>query len=305
MKTSEQNHRLQQTLLLAPDLRQSVLAELGHGGHNRLAYTPYGSQSAQRPVATYLGFNGEFRDPAQGWYHLGNGYRVFNPILMRFHSPDRLSPFGEGGLNPYAYCVGDPINYRDPTGQVPSWLGPVVAIGLHIGLLVLNSFAALVTPPVGFSLLAFNISRTGSLIAITGAGFQLGGQRYGVYVSAVGTVLSTVSAGLKIYDLVPKVVAKVKAAPLDGLVKLTLGHGPVGKFVLRGVSQFTRQTAQNTLALQQLSMGRTIGALALRSATEAFGAGVGAAATATGAGDNTSQTSSRDIRGSAHHKLKI
>ncbi|WP_434706426.1 RHS repeat-associated core domain-containing protein [Pseudomonas sp. Z1-12] len=47
-----------------------------------------------------------------GHYLLGNGYRAFNPGLMRFNSPDSLSPFGEGGLNAYAYSVGDPVNRK-------------------------------------------------------------------------------------------------------------------------------------------------------------------------------------------------
>lgn len=36
----------------------------------------------------------------------------------RFHSLDSLSPFGEGGVNGYAYCKGDPINYLDTSGQI-------------------------------------------------------------------------------------------------------------------------------------------------------------------------------------------
>jgi hypothetical protein len=48
---------------------------------------------------------------------LGNGYRAYNPTLMRFHSPDSWSPFGGGGLNAYTYCVGDPVNFSDPTGH--------------------------------------------------------------------------------------------------------------------------------------------------------------------------------------------
>ncbi|ORC59035.1 hypothetical protein BZK31_12400 [Pseudomonas floridensis] len=28
-----------------------------------------------------------------------------------------MSPFGKGGLNAYAYCLGDPVNRKDPTGR--------------------------------------------------------------------------------------------------------------------------------------------------------------------------------------------
>ncbi|AUZ59367.1 hypothetical protein PRJ_2764 [Pseudomonas sp. XWY-1] len=28
---------------------------------------------------------------------LGDGYRAFSPVLMRFNAPDSLSPFGDGG----------------------------------------------------------------------------------------------------------------------------------------------------------------------------------------------------------------
>ena len=40
-----------------------------------------------------MGFNGERPDPLTGHYLLGNGYRAFNPVLMRFNSPDSSSPF--------------------------------------------------------------------------------------------------------------------------------------------------------------------------------------------------------------------
>ncbi|POD73867.1 RHS repeat-associated core domain-containing protein [Pseudomonas syringae group genomosp. 3] len=63
------------------------------------------------------GFNGELLDDITGHYLLGNGYRAYNPVLMRFNSPDSLSPFGKGGLNAYAYCGGDPVNRTDPDGR--------------------------------------------------------------------------------------------------------------------------------------------------------------------------------------------
>jgi RHS repeat-associated protein len=107
------------TILLATDRQQSVIAEVVGGNTGSIAYTAYGRQSAQQNIATSLGFNGELRETRVGWYLLGNGYRAYNPTLMRFHSPDSWSPFRGGGLNAYMYCAGDPINFSDPTGHMP------------------------------------------------------------------------------------------------------------------------------------------------------------------------------------------
>ncbi|WP_312212488.1 RHS repeat-associated core domain-containing protein [Pseudescherichia sp.] len=79
-------------------------------------YSSFGNvnsvQNGQLP-----GFNGERPDPFTGVSHLGNGYRAYNPILMRFNCPDNQSPFGVGGINPYAYCENDPLNFTDPSGH--------------------------------------------------------------------------------------------------------------------------------------------------------------------------------------------
>ena len=66
-----------------------------------------------------LGYNRSLHEPGNRWQLLGNGRRVFNPVLMRFHSPDSLSPFSRGGLNAYAYCLGNPVNLFDPSGLSP------------------------------------------------------------------------------------------------------------------------------------------------------------------------------------------
>jgi RHS repeat-associated protein len=107
-----------------------------HAQDTAIAYSPYGHRDSVAGLPGLPGFNGEQPDPVTGHYLLGNGYRAYNPILMRFNSPDSLSPFGEGGMNAYAYCVGDPVNRSDPTGHfggLPSVIsklfGPVISRG--------------------------------------------------------------------------------------------------------------------------------------------------------------------------------
>ncbi|QXG47969.1 RHS repeat-associated core domain-containing protein [Pseudomonas viridiflava] len=102
------------TLLTAADQQHSVLSALSVGQQQALAYSPHGHRA---PLNHLPGFNGEQPDPVTGHYLLGNGYRAYNPVLMRFNSPDSLSPFGKGGLNAYAYCAGDPVNRSDPSGH--------------------------------------------------------------------------------------------------------------------------------------------------------------------------------------------
>ena len=103
--------------LLATDQQRSVLYTLDANTPIAIAYSPYGHRSPHTDSHSLFGFTGERPDPVTGHYHLGNGYRQFNPVLMRFNSPDSWSPFGKGGLNAYLYCDADPVNLSDPTGH--------------------------------------------------------------------------------------------------------------------------------------------------------------------------------------------
>ncbi|WP_095081370.1 RHS repeat-associated core domain-containing protein [Pseudomonas sp. Irchel s3h17] len=116
---AQQRHQNDQvdTTLLATDQQRSVLTALDTTRPHPLAYTPYGHRPAESGLLSLLGFNGERPDSVTGHYHLGNGYRQFNPVLMRFNSPDSWSPFGEGGLNAYAYCEGEPVLGSDSSGH--------------------------------------------------------------------------------------------------------------------------------------------------------------------------------------------
>lgn len=153
----------QRVVLLATDSSHSIIGEVADGQANAIAYSAYGEQSAKQEVATRMGFNGQLREANIGWYLLGNGYRAYNPRLMRFHSPDSWSPFGGGGLNAYMYCIGDPVNRSDPTGHwgtlaflsSTQGLGIVglftssFGIGLNIGVLLVNRGRATLAATLG------------------------------------------------------------------------------------------------------------------------------------------------------------
>lgn len=103
--------------MLLGDHKNTLLSEASNGVVNQVAHTAYGHASAQQPISTQLHYNGQFSEPQTGWQLLGNGYRAYNPRLMKFLSPDSLSPFGEGGVNRYAYCEGEPVLSADPDGH--------------------------------------------------------------------------------------------------------------------------------------------------------------------------------------------
>ncbi|MEE1889074.1 RHS repeat-associated core domain-containing protein [Pseudomonas carassii] len=114
---SSQSPRSTGCALLMSDAHQSVL-QVPTFGSGR-AYCVYGYHRPYDQPSLLLAFNGECAESQTGSYLLGNGNRTYNPVLMRFHSIDPYSPFEQGGLNTYAYCLGDPINNFDPTGNWP------------------------------------------------------------------------------------------------------------------------------------------------------------------------------------------
>ncbi|MBC3412962.1 RHS repeat-associated core domain-containing protein [Pseudomonas sp. SWRI51] len=99
------------TLCFAVDGSNTVL----EAGGRHYAYTPFGGAPLE-PDKLTIDFTGAPWREMLGGYLLGNGYRCYKPALMRFCSPDRLSPFKEGGFNAYCYCGNNPVSYVDPSG---------------------------------------------------------------------------------------------------------------------------------------------------------------------------------------------
>ncbi|VVP29499.1 hypothetical protein PS862_04286 [Pseudomonas fluorescens] len=167
--------------LLATDQKRCVLRVTDSAGPVQQVYTAYGHRWVESGLGSLLGFNGEAVDPVTRHYLLGNGHRAFNPVLMRFNSPDRLSPFGRGGLNPYAYCQGDPVNFTDPTGREAwqPWL--VVAMNL-LGLV-----------SGGVGLVSARLSIVGLKTTSIAASASLA--KRATYLGAAGAVAGVIGAG--------------------------------------------------------------------------------------------------------------
>ena len=115
---TRQEQETARSALLAADSGDSVVGVRSQGQPEAVTYNAYGYHNPNDIPLHRPAFNGHLLL----WYLylLGNGYRAFNPVLMCFQSPDSQSPFGAGGLNCYAYCAGDPVNFSDPSGHVRS-----------------------------------------------------------------------------------------------------------------------------------------------------------------------------------------
>jgi RHS repeat-associated protein len=156
-----------------------------------------------------MGFNGERPDPLTGHYLLGNGYRAFNPVLMRFNSPDSLSPFGKGGLNAYAYALGNPVDRVDPTGHFSLKAAMLLFGGLQMmGVGVSIAGVAAKNNELGF---------IGMGMGLAGLGASIGSLFIGRYINTTRNIQPLFSEHLN--------VATATQQKLSGKRLIIDGHG--------------------------------------------------------------------------------
>lgn len=207
--------------LLGCDQQRSVVQSVTGNQTRRGVYTPYGGQAAEGGVHSLLGFNGEQPDPVTGCYLLGNGYRAYNPELMRFHSPDSMSPFDSGGINPYAYCLGDPINMSDPTGHF-SWKA-ILSIVLSVAAIALTAITlGAGVPLTGPMIFASVLSIGGEVLSIASElATELAPD------SAAGSILGQLGLALSIGSLVTPSAAKFASSRSARAASKFFTAGPV------------------------------------------------------------------------------
>lgn len=185
---------------LVTDRNASVTGEWRENALHTAVYDAYGVSHGESSLTCELGFNGELREgPGSDLYLLGRGYRLYDAALMRFLAPDSASPFEEGGLNPYAYCRGNPVMLHDPTGHMPQWTAANLPYyvappeeqqqsgGLLGGILKLVSWAFLAHE-------AFSVVKLGWLAATaaTGGLMAVGAAAVGLSAVALGVNLASI-----------------------------------------------------------------------------------------------------------------
>lgn len=247
------------------DRQSSVIALEVGGVQQSIQYTPYGH--ANFPGSSRaVGYAGQLREKDFGWYMLGNGHRIYNPKLMRFYSPDHLSPFDRGGINPYAYVGNDPMNFTDPSGLGPSGAGPAVAT-MVAGVTLGYSFLAMphaalkllksidVGSPKARTVLGYTLKMTGEVIAGAMAATELALLHRAMDPSYAdvddsGSVLGRVIAG---------VTGKMMSAVGEGLL---LGDTVIERYNSRrqnlDVEAVTQQDANQRLLNEDPNRPQTI-----------------------------------------------
>ncbi|WP_230202676.1 RHS repeat-associated core domain-containing protein [Pseudomonas syringae] len=253
----------EKTLLLLTDANQSVLGECEQDQLRTAVYSAYGERYSDDALRSTAGFNGEVRETAIGWYLLGNGYRAYNPSLMRFHSPDFLSPFAEGGVNPYTYCLGNPIALRDPTGHDASSQSgrlrrpdedalPMQQSGGSNIMLWVGVAVGVVMTAVGVKATMASFGLAAPLtVPLTAAGVTLSAAAVGAIATAslaIGTGLGAVATGAFAYGVATDDQTAYKIAEYTGYASIPFGL--VGGFahgVVRGAVRAAKSALEKAV----------------------------------------------------------
>ncbi|NWG03271.1 MAG: peptidoglycan DD-metalloendopeptidase family protein, partial [Syntrophaceae bacterium] len=96
----------------------------GYGNRKeRMEYFPFGTYREAIDYDTnfpdvFYTFTGQEEDDELGLYNYNA--RLYDPVLGRFISPDRLipDPADPQSLNRYTYCLNNPLIYTDPSGEI-------------------------------------------------------------------------------------------------------------------------------------------------------------------------------------------
>jgi len=212
----------------ALDDMDSLLWASNSGAWQGFSYSPFGGAATRSGGDNLLpGFNGERLDPVDQRYNLGNGYRAYNPVLMRFNAPDSWSPFGNGGLNQYAYCEGDPINLSDPSGHMSTGAAVKMGLGIFVGILgAILSFGAAIAVEGAMATAALCLAGLSGVTGAVSAGTKEADPEESKVLGWVSLGLGIASLGVGLADQVHgKVIGRSASCALSNDAKTKFGGG--------------------------------------------------------------------------------
>ncbi|MDD0977565.1 RHS repeat domain-containing protein [Pseudomonas fontis] len=215
------------------------------------AFTAFGENGALL-ANSRRGYNGERLDPVTHAYHLGNGYRTYSPHQRSFQQPDSKSPFGEGGVNEYAYCC-NPIDLHDPSGHIM-----ISRWGEDRMIADLNQTLRDTQPqPVGSFWRGIALSAAMAVMGIALAAGTGGASLFFFVTTALSlTALALEVAGKIIEDTDPETARRL------GIASMVFGFASIGNFAslpkqaLKGLRWAATQTGQ---LLKKIQAGVRLG----------------------------------------------
>lgn len=104
-------------------------------------YYPFGAVFADAGYGDALQrykYNGKELDRMHGLNFYDYGARQYDPLLCRFTSTDAHSE-DYYAVNPYAYCLNNPVKNIDPDGRAVETVWDLVNVGLDVASLVSNA----------------------------------------------------------------------------------------------------------------------------------------------------------------------
>ena len=171
-----------------------------------------GSTNMNLAESNPIRYRSYYFDEDTGLYYLNARY--YNPEWRRFISPDNtayLDPDSVNGLNLYAYCLNDPVNYCDPSGHLAFFIFTAIIGGaLGLGITAAVDYG----PDQEFNLHWGWYVGAGVLGAAIGAGIGMAVSYYttGSIASSTGKVLTSLFKSTSLYRSVgPDELADVRA----------------------------------------------------------------------------------------------
>ena len=241
-----------------------ISLELADGGSGAsYAYDAWGNIIAMSGTLAELNplrYRGYVYDQETGFYYLNSRY--YDPAVGRFINADSYPTTGQGlvGNNMFAYCGNNPIMYVDRNGDIPEWVGNVLAgagiiagTALFVGAIVASAGAIAALAGVGAATIGLSTGAIATVTAIaTNATYVIAG---GVALFGANEAVESVTGGTNLIR--DKVMGGNQSA--YNLVKGTVNTLGTLAVTMGTIAPQVIQNIAKTSGTPKISNGKTVG----------------------------------------------